>query len=124
VVPYLSPEEAGSLADDLKGLDHVSYWIVDYFSPEVAKYRQRLLGGKMRNAPFKFLPDDWFAFFEAHGWRCKELRYLAEEAKRLNRPFPMPPLMKLMWGLRGLFVSLARRNAFQKFAGYALLEPL
>ncbi len=123
VVPYLSVEEASSLADDLKGLDHVCYWIVDYFSPEVAKYRQRLMGGKMRNAPFRFLPDDWFGFFAAHGWRSKELRYLPEEARRLNRPLPLSPFMRLMWSVRRLFASKKRRNAFLKFAGYALLEP-
>ena len=42
------------------------------------------MGGKMRNAPFQFLPEDWFGFFSAHGWRCKELRYLPEEAERLT----------------------------------------
>lgn len=123
VVPYLTPEDVGALADELRALAHVAYWIVDYFSPEVAKYRQRLLGGKMRNAPFRFLPDDWFAFFAAHGWRCKELRYLPEEAQRLKRPLSLPLPMRLMWGLRRLFASRARLNAMRKFAGYALLEP-
>jgi methyltransferase (TIGR00027 family) len=123
VVPYLSVEDVALLADDLRGLDHVSYWIVDYFSPEVAKHRQRLMGGKMRNAPFRFLPEDWFGFFSAHGWRCNELRYLPEEAQRLNRPLPLPPLMRMMWRVRGLFASQERRKAFRKFAGYALLEP-
>lgn len=35
VVPYLSIEEAASLADDLEALDKACYWIVDYFSPEL-----------------------------------------------------------------------------------------
>jgi len=101
----------------------VSYWIVDYISNEVLKRRQRYLGHKMRNAPFKFQPGDWFAFFEAHGWRSKEMRYLAAEAERVRRPFPLPRLAMLVWGLRGLFMSRARRDAYKKFAGYALLEP-
>ncbi len=124
VVPYLNPEDVGALADDLGALDHVTYWIVDYFSPEVAKYRLRLMRGKLVNAPFKFMPDDWHAFFAAHGWHSKEMRYLPEEAERLKRPFPLPPLMKVMWGLRSLFMSRERRQNFRKFAGYALLEPI
>jgi len=124
VVPYLSVEDVASLADDLSALDHVSYWIVDYFSRAVLRNRPRLLGQKMRNAPFKFDPDDWYAFFEAHGWRCREMRYLAEEAERLKRPFPLPPIGKLIWSLRRSFMSQARREAYRKFAGYALLEPI
>lgn len=124
VVPYLSGEEAASLADDLGALDHVWSWIIDYFAKGVFKNRQKMMKGKLRHAPFKFDPDDWFAFFEAHGWRCREMRFLAEEAERLNRPFPLPPLMKLLWGIRSLFMSQARRRAFRKFAGYVLLEPL
>ncbi len=53
VVPYLSNEEAASLADDLKALEHASYWIIDYFSRAVFKNRPRMMGNKMRNAPFK-----------------------------------------------------------------------
>ncbi|HEY1799914.1 MAG TPA: SAM-dependent methyltransferase [Terriglobales bacterium] len=32
VIAYLSVEEVGSLADDLKMMDRACYWIVDYFS--------------------------------------------------------------------------------------------
>jgi len=123
VVPYLSVEDVGALADDLKALDRASYWIVDYFSPQVFKGRQRHMGRKMRNAPFKFQPDDWFAFFAKHGWRCEEIRYLAEEADRLDRPLRLPLLIKLIWGVRSLFISKAQRAAFRKIAGYVLLEP-
>ena len=123
VVPYLTPEEAGSLADDLTALKHVTYWIVDYLSPQMLKRRQRLLNDKMRNAPFKFTPDDWFAFFAEHGWRCTQMRYLAVESQRLQRPIPLRPLMKLMWGIFGLFMSQARRDSVRRASGYALLEP-
>jgi methyltransferase (TIGR00027 family) len=123
VVPYLSVEDVGSLADDLGALDHLRYWIVDYFSPQIAKYRRRLMRGKMQNAPFKFEPGDRFGFFEEHGWRCKEIRYVAEEAQRLRRPIPWPLPLKLFARIRRLFASPAERAAFERFAGYALLEP-
>ncbi len=124
VVPYLSVESAASLADDLRALDHVSYWIVDYFTPMVLKYRQRFMARRMRNAPFKFQPEDWFGFFKAHGWHCRQMRYLMQEAKRFNRPLPAPLYAKVIWRIRSLFASKEQRAAFRRFAGYALLEPV
>jgi methyltransferase (TIGR00027 family) len=124
VVPYLSVEEAGALADDLCALKQKSNWIVDYIAPQIVKQRQRRLNDKMRNAPFKFAPDNWRGFFEEHGWRLKEMHYFMAEAARRQRPFPLPPVIKLMWGIRSLFMSRARREAIRKSAGFALLEPL
>jgi hypothetical protein len=124
VVPYLSIEEVGSLADDLKMLDHACYWIVDYFSPEVMKFRRRSgMQRKMKNAPFKFTPEDWFGFFGEHGWRPEEIRYLAEEGDRLKRPIRLPLFPTIIMRIRALFTSKQRRAAFRKFAGYVLLEP-
>lgn len=123
VLPYLSAEDVGSLADDLKALDHARYWIVDYFSPHVIKFRQRLLGKRMQNAPFKFKPEDWFGFFEKHGWRRKEIRYLAEEGDRLRRPMRLPIALKIISGIRMRFASKERQAALKRFAGYALLVP-
>lgn len=124
IVPYLSTEDAGSLADDLRALDHLRYWITDYFAPYVTKYRRRLMQRRMQNAPFKFEPEDWFAFFKAHGWQCKDMRYVAEEGERLKRPMEFPLHLKVLVGMRWLFVSKEKRAAFRKFAGYALLEPI
>ncbi len=123
VVPYLSVEEVGSLADDLKALEHACYWIVDYFSTWVIKYRQRLVGKKMQNAPFKFNPENWFEFFAEHGWHCKETRYLSEEAERLHRPMQLPLLSKVILSIRVGLASKERQAAFKRSAGYAMLEP-
>jgi methyltransferase (TIGR00027 family) len=123
VNPYLSVEEVASLADDLRALDRVCYWVVDYFSPQVMKYRKRMMRGKMENAPFKFNPGDWFGFFREHGWHCREIRYLAAEGQRLRRPIQLPRWSKLIMTARWLFASKERRTAFGKFAGYVLLEP-
>jgi len=124
VVPYLNVDEAASLADDLKGLGRIGGWVVDYFSPELIKFRMNKMGlrQKMRNAPFRFEPSDWFAFFQEHGWRVREMRYLMDEAERLGRPLPLPGFVKFMALLRGVFASEEQRDRFRKFAGYALLE--
>jgi methyltransferase (TIGR00027 family) len=124
VVPYLSIEEAASLADDLRALDHAGYWVVDYFSAEAMKYRLRKgMLRVMQNAPFRFAPADWFGFFHEHGWQAKEIRYVAEEAERLHRPIPLPRLMKIAMQTWALFLSKERRKALRESMGYVLLEP-
>ncbi|MGH9639361.1 MAG: class I SAM-dependent methyltransferase [Bryobacteraceae bacterium] len=124
VVPYLSEEQAASLAEDLRTMANARYWVLDYFSPEVVKYRGRNgMHRHMRNAPFKFAPEDWWGFFEKHGWRQKEIRYYFEEAQRRKRMLEPPLRMRVMFMVRGIFLSKQRREALQKLAGYVLLEP-
>jgi hypothetical protein len=65
---------------------------------------------------------DWFGFFEAHRWRRKDSRYLAEEGERLKRPIQLSVVLKLVLGLRALFRTKERRGAAKWFVGYALLE--
>jgi methyltransferase (TIGR00027 family) len=124
VVPYLSVEEAASLADDLRAMDHLRFWIVDYFSPEAMKFRRRnRMGRKMRNAPFRFEPADWFGFFRQHGWESREIRYLADEGDRRGRRLPLPVLLEAAFAVWGLFLSQERKQAMRRFAGYVLLGP-
>lgn len=123
VVPYLEVEEAAALADDLKALDHAAGWVVDYFSAEANRFRRRSgMTKAMQNAPFRFTPEDPFAFFAAHGWRTAEIRYLPDEGDRLRRPMPVNPLLKAFVGFITLFAPPARRDALRRFAGYMLLE--
>jgi len=123
VVSYLSEEDVASLADDLHALDHADGWIVEYFSSALVRFRgRRRVRWNMQNAPFKFTPKDWFAFFATHGWRQKNIGYLVEEAERLGRPIKLPGIMGALMKLRALFVSPERRAAFRKFQAYVLLE--
>ncbi|HTV25747.1 MAG TPA: SAM-dependent methyltransferase [Polyangiaceae bacterium] len=125
VVPYLTEQHAAELADDLRQLSGAEGWIVDYFSPEAHAWRDRrwAKGGHMREAPFKFRPSDWFGFFEAHGWRSSEVRYLPEEGVRRGRALPLPRSLRLIYGLMRAVAPAGRRNAAQRFMGYVLLEP-
>jgi methyltransferase (TIGR00027 family) len=124
VVPYLDEEQAASLADDLRATEHARYWVLDYFSPEVVKYRGRNgMHQHMQNAPFKFAPDDWWGFFEKHGWRPRDVRYYWQEAQRRKRQLELPWRMRAIFAVRGLFLSKERREAFQKIAGYVMMEP-
>jgi methyltransferase (TIGR00027 family) len=124
VIPYLSVEEVGSLAYDLRALDRVCYWIVDYHSPEAVELRRRFgIQRRLENAPFRFTPADWFAFFRERGWYTTEIRYLAEEGERLRRPLDVPLLYRIFVRARSLFSSKEGRLELKKLSGYVLLEP-
>jgi methyltransferase (TIGR00027 family) len=123
VIPYLSEEEAGALADDLRSQKHSGLWIVEYLAPRTMKYRNRgPMRRRMQNAPFKFAPADWFGFFRQHGWQPKETRYFMDEAARLKRPVPLPPLMKALFTIRGILSTPKTREGWRKMAGYVLFE--
>ncbi|HML30395.1 MAG TPA: SAM-dependent methyltransferase [Hyphomicrobium sp.] len=122
VVPYLTTDAAGALAGDLHALDHAAYWIVDYLSPQLLKYREGMMSGKMQNAPFLFRPADWFGFFEDHGWHREEVRYFGEEGDRLGRKIRMPFMAVMATLARALFSPAERRN-YKNAAGYALMVP-
>ena len=124
VIPYLTNDQVTSLAADLRALDHVRYWIAEYHSPRVIKYRERSgIQRKLQNAPFQFKPDDWFGFFAQRGWRPKEVRYLAEEAERLHRPIALPLWARIIGGIFGVFASKERRAERMRFSAYVLLQP-
>ncbi len=124
LVVYLSLEEAGSLADDLRAMSHVRYWVLDYLSAQAMKFRERSrISQKTKNVPFRFKPADWFAFFREHGWRVKELRYLSEEGLRLKRRPRVPFAMQFLIKVRTLLMSKEKREGMKKLAGYAMLEP-
>lgn len=124
VIPYLGMEEAAQLARDLRALQHVHVWLVDYFSPEAMRYRRRSgMNRMLRNAPFRFAPADWFGFFREQGWQAKQIRYLSEEGERLRRPLPLPWPAMAMTALWRLFVPRGRWEAMRRFAGYVWLEP-
>lgn len=77
ILSYMRNEEVGYLADSLRALPAVTHWIVDYFSHDATP---------IRPVPYRFLPLDWFEFFESHGWVPEKIHYLIEEAERLRRP--------------------------------------
>lgn len=123
VIPYLTNEDVGALADELRALDHAAYWIVDFFSPELLKQREKWLAARLKHAPFKFNPGDWFGFFEQHGWKSRDVRYLGDEGDKLGRRIKLPLLGMLIIGSQWLFSSAERRAQAKRNAGYILLEP-
>jgi len=123
VTPYWSEAEVAELAEDLRRIDTVHYWINDYYSPESHRFADKRRARFMRNAPLRFRPQDWFGFFAARGWLAREVRYIAEEGERLGRPIPLPLLFKLWVNFAGLFASPERRENMKRFVAYVLLTP-
>jgi methyltransferase (TIGR00027 family) len=123
VTPYLSEDDVSALAEDLRKLDKLRGWIVDYFSPQALNYGRKLRARFMQAAPFLFEPKDWFGFFEEHGWHAQDVRYLGDEAERLHRPMPLRPLMKAWIKLVGVFMSREQRQALTRQVAYVLLVP-
>jgi methyltransferase (TIGR00027 family) len=123
VIPYLTNDDVAELADELRQVEKIGFWITEYFSPEAIRFGEKMRARFMRNAPFQFNPKDWFVCFGEHGWRASEIRYISEEANRLGRPIPLPFFMLAWIGLKFLFASRARRDRLKKFAAYVLLIP-
>jgi methyltransferase (TIGR00027 family) len=124
VVPYLAIEEAAALADDLGQLRHIDSWIVDYISPQAHAAREKAgVDKEMGKVAFRFRPPDWGAFFHAHGWRMREMRYLPIEGKQLKREMPLPRMARLIITLTRPFTPRAKREAMARSMGYARLVP-
>jgi methyltransferase (TIGR00027 family) len=123
VTPYWSEAEVAELAEDLRRIDAVHYWINDYYAPESHRFADKRRARFMRNAPLRFRPQDWFGFFAARGWQAREVRYIAEEGQRLGRPIPLPLLFTLRVKFAGLFATPERRENMKRFVAYVLLTP-
>jgi methyltransferase (TIGR00027 family) len=127
VIPYLDNEQAGMLADDLRTLATFIRldWVVEYLPSKVYLNRRTATGARqMRNAPFKFRPNDWFAFFASHGWKEREIRYLGIEGIRLGRRAPLPRKTRIKIKIAGLFRRKSDRSKLNRLLGYALLQPI
>ncbi len=119
VTPYLTEADVAELADDLRRLDHVGFWIVDSFPPKPIRSRHNR---RVRVAIHRFNPHDWFVFFEQHGWRPKATHYISTEAKRLGRPLPRSFLKTFWRKLKKRFIATPRREPATR-AAFVLLVP-
>ncbi len=119
VIPYLSPEQVSDLAKDLLSEPRFIYWITEYFHPKVYRYmKSTLRTQKMKNAPFKFYPDDWFGFFKILGWVEKETKFNGDIAVEFKRTPPMPFIAKLVFPLLPEKVKTEARH----MTGYVLFQ--
>ena len=116
---YLTPEEVGTLADDLHGAGF-AWWLIDLGSPQLLKMLSRSWGKKLEegNAPFRFAPAEGTQFFAPHGWVEEEYRSMWTESLRLKRTMPLAWL----WNLVAKLSSQKKRKEFSRFSGIVLLQ--
>jgi methyltransferase (TIGR00027 family) len=121
VIPYLTEQQVGELADDLRKHPRFAFWIGEFFAPQAYRYiRAASNRRQMVNAPFRFLPTDWLDFFAQHGWVKQDLRFSADIAIRFGRrPPPMPWWVRLV--IR--FMNQEKVRQSMRAAGYQLLVP-
>jgi methyltransferase (TIGR00027 family) len=117
---YLTPEQVGALARDLRATGHFRWWLSDLASPRLLKMMSRHWGRATTaaNAPFQFAPAEGTAFFAPFGWRELEFRSTAEEARRLQREMRG----MWMWRLVSRLSSRKTQEEIRRMAGYILLE--
>ena len=119
VIPYLTEEHVASLAADLHAHPQFRFWVGEYIAPAAYRYlKSRKRMRRMKNAPFRFFPEDWFGFFRERGWAAHETRFLVDESDRLGRKIPAP------WWIF-IFRLVASREEMRKrrrFMAYVLFE--
>lgn len=119
VIPYLSNEDAASLARSLFSHENFQYWITEYYSPEILTFLRtpkRLI--QMEKAPFLFYPDDWFGFFDENGWKERESKFFGVESSRLGRTAPTPGWLKASPEQNDQKIL----ESVKKYLGYTLYE--
>ena len=84
---YLSPEEVGSLAEDLASPPGLGHWVLDLASPGLLRMIQKDSGPQFSAAgvALKFGPPEGPAFFVPHGWKPVDVRSPLKTAARLKR---------------------------------------
>lgn len=117
VIPYLTDEQVGNLAVDLRAIPTFRYWIQDYRRGGF-KLVPNWFKSKLKSAPFQFTTSDWFGFFAQRGWRMKNDIVLSDEAERRKRPMPFHWQM-----LIAMFtIPRSQHKLLKRATGYALLE--
>jgi methyltransferase (TIGR00027 family) len=92
LVMYLDASLVTALARDFTACRAIRYWILDFNSPRILADMNREMGHELENAPLKFAPENGVAFWEALGWKPRDVKSLLHEAARLKRlPLWMRP---------------------------------
>jgi methyltransferase (TIGR00027 family) len=105
---YFSPEEVGSLAQDLAGGLHFQSWLIDLASPGQLKLMQRTTGKELSEAgaAYKFGPPEGASFFKPYGWEPKDEQGFLKTAAEFHRapsellsllPEPKGPKVNYPW---------------------------
>jgi methyltransferase (TIGR00027 family) len=85
LLPYLYDEVVRSLGKDLLRRPAIHSWMFDVGSPAVVAMMRKQMGDALANAPMRFAPPNGVAFFEAIGWKARDVRPIFREAFHVRR---------------------------------------
>src|SRR5262249_8361159 len=86
LVVYLDDATVSSLARDLAAETAIRWWVLDMLSPGIRAMISNGMGGRHpARALVKFAPENGVAFFEAQGWRARDVKPLMRAAARFRR---------------------------------------
>lgn len=119
VIPYLTSEQAASLAKSLYSMPTFQYWIMDYRQGNLRNNSYvRKLQKIVKNTPFRFTEKYPLEFFSRRGWFVNENVPMLEEAHRLGRKLPLGFPINM---LNMLFPKLMRELG-KKAYGYVMFK--
>lgn len=117
LILYLTADQVGSLAKDLRSHEPFRYWLFDLASPALLRLLQKKMGKPLEDAaaPLKFAPAEGPEFFTRFGWKPIDVRSMFHTAGSLKR---LPLLMTLLYHLQRSETFQAKRP----WSGACLLE--
>lgn len=96
LLAYLTSEQVGSLAIDLRRYVNFRWWVCELASPFLMQQVQKKWGKSFNaaNAKLQFAPAEGSKFFAPYGWRTRQYSNFLQEAPRLNRDVPFGSLLR------------------------------
>ena len=86
LVVYLDDATVQALARDLAAEPAIRWWMLDMLSPGIRAMISNGMGGRHpARALVKFAPENGVAFFEALGWRARDVKTIFRAAARFRR---------------------------------------
>jgi methyltransferase (TIGR00027 family) len=82
---YLHDAQVTALARAIREIPGVSWWILDLQSPRIREMMTKSVGDGLGRSQLHFAPENGVAFYEALGWRAREIRSFFREGLRLGR---------------------------------------
>jgi methyltransferase (TIGR00027 family) len=114
---YLDPKVVEGMARELSARSQIRWWLLDLLSPRTLQTIGK--GREFTRAPLRFAPPSGVAFFEAFGWRARDVRSLLRAAAEYRRApwflrpfalFPEPDARKLGRNHWAAVVRLERKR--------------
>ncbi len=119
---YLTTDQVGSLATQLRTDARAQWWVADLISPLLRKTMGTIWHSQLgsADATFEFAPQDSRGFFEAVGWKEQEFHSTWSDSIRLGRAPPHGAAWDALWK----WTAPAAQEALKRMSGIALFKRM